>query len=169
MDLNTFFKEYVLNTNLFNFLILLAFFVFCAIRFDLSGKISDMQDKIASVIYDVKQNLFNSEKALNNAREAIKTLAQDIDKINAHAHKNAQIIADKILEDANIQANNIALNADKVISAEEKKVLDELIKEVSISSVAKSKENIVNMLQNNVEMHERYINESIDKLDGLTL
>lgn len=169
MDYKTIFNEYILNTNVLNFLILVLIIAFCVIKFDLKGVLTSMQNKIANIIDEVKQNKLNSEKALKDAKDAVKNLSSDIEKINADAKDSAKTISEKILQDAKVQVESIEKNADKVISAEEKQIVADLIKEVSKVSVDKARENITNILSDNIEMHEKYINESIDKLDGLAL
>lgn len=169
MDWKYFFVKYVLETNLFNFILLVLLFAFCAAKFNLAGMINSMQEKIAVLINDVKQNRLNSEKALDEAKEAVKNIDNDIEKINIEAQKNAETISNKIIEDGRKQAENIILSADKIIEAEKKQIITNLIKDFSEISIEKSRENIVNMLVDNNDLHEKYINESIDKLDGLVL
>ncbi|MBR1754188.1 hypothetical protein IJ732_05060 [bacterium] len=160
---------YIFQTNLFNFILVVLFFVWAAKKFDFKSKLDAMHNKVIQIIEDAKQNKLNSEKALADAKDAVKNLQNDIDKINADAQQSAETISAKILDDANKQVKNIELNADKLIAAEEKQLVAGLVKEISKISVEKSKENITNMLRDNTELHEKYINESIDKLDGLAL
>lgn len=169
MDYREIFENYILNTNVLNFIFLVLILAFCIIKFDLKGMLNAMQKKVADLIEEVKQNKLNSEKTLADAKSSVKNLASDIKAINTDANESAKAISEKIMNEAEVQVKNIENNADKVISAEEKQVVADLIKEVSAISIDKSKENIQNMLANNIELHEKYINESIDKLDGLAL
>ncbi|MBQ9688591.1 ATP synthase F0 subunit B [bacterium] len=157
----------VLKSNLFNFVVLVVILTFVAIKFDLKSMIASMQDKVAQTINDVKQKKADSETALNDAIKSVKNLASDVEQIERDAKKSADSIYKKIVDEAQAQADNIYFGADKVISAEEKQIVADLVKTISQASVAKSKENVQNMLENNIELHEKYINESIDKLDGL--
>lgn len=157
----------VLKSNLFNFVVLVVILTFVAIKFDLKSMIASMQDKVAQTINDVKQKKADSETALNDAIKSVKNLASDVEQIERDAKKSADSIYKKIVDEAQAQADNIYFSADKVISAEEKQIVADLVKTISRASVAKSKENVQNMLENNIELHEKYINESIDKLDGL--
>lgn len=169
MDYREIFENYILNTNVLNFIVLVLILAFCIVKFDLKGMLNAMQKKVADLIEEVKQNKLNSEKTLADAKSSVKNLASDIKTINTDADESAKAISEKIMKEAEVQVKNIENNADKVISAEEKQVVADLIKEVSAISIDKSKENIQNMLANNIELHEKYINESIDKLDGLAL
>lgn len=169
MDYREIFENYILNTNVLNFIFLVLILAFCIIKFDLKGMLNAMQKKVADLIEEVKQNKLNSEKTLADAKSSVKNLASDIKAIKTDADESAKAISEKIMNEAEVQVKNIENNADKVISAEEKQVVADLIKEISTISIDKSKENIQNMLANNIELHEKYINESIDKLDGLAL
>lgn len=157
------------ETNLFNFIVLVGILAVVFVKMDLKSILQTMQDKIAQNIKDVEQNKANSENELKKSEEIVKNLPQDIEKINEDAKDSAKAISEKIMADAQKQVENIELNAQKVISAEEKQVVANIVKQISVASVAKSRENIERMLENNAEMHEKYINESIDKLDELTL
>jgi F0F1-type ATP synthase membrane subunit b/b' len=162
-------NKILFESNLFNFAILVGILWFCAVRFNLMNILVSAQNKVIQSIEEVKLRKSDSEKALNDAQSAISTLGKEINDINSNAEDNANILYNKIIEDANVQADHISKNADKTILAEEKQIVANLIKDFSKVSIEKSKENVINMLNNNQEMHERYINESIDKLDGLKL
>lgn len=169
MDFTTIWNTYVVETNLFNFIIMVCILALVFWKMDLKSMLNSMQEKVAQTIDEVNQNKAKSEETLSEAKEAVKNLPADLEKINSDAKESAEMISAKIIDDAKKQAEHISQNADKVISAEEKQIISNLIKQVSVTSVEKSRENAVNMLKDNIEMHEKYIRESIEKLDGLTL
>lgn len=169
MDFTTIWNKLVVETNLFNFIIMVCILALVFWKMDLKSILTSMQEKVAQTIDEVKQNKAKSEETLTEAKKAVQKLPEDIEKINSDAKESAEMISAKIIDDAKKQAEHISQNADKVISAEEKQIINNLIKQVSVTSVEKSRENAVNMLKDNIEMHEKYIRESIEKLDGLTL
>lgn len=169
MDFTTIWNTFVVETNLFNFIIMVCILALVFWKMDLKSILASMQEKVAQTIDEVNQNKAKSEETLSEAKKAVEKLPEDIEKINSDAKESAEMISAKIIDDAKKQAEHISQNADKVISAEEKQIVSNLIKQVSATSVEKSRENAVNMLKDNIEMHEKYIRESIEKLDGLTL
>lgn len=169
MDFTTIWNTFVVETNLFNFIIMVCILALVFWKMDLKSILASMQEKVAQTIDEVNQNKAKSEETLTEAKKAVQKLPEDIEKINSDAKESAEMISAKIIDDAKKQAEHISQNADKVISAEEKQIINNLIKQVSVTSVEKSRENAVNMLKDNIEMHEKYIRESIEKLDGLTL
>ena len=169
MDFTEIWNKLVVETNLFNFIIMVCILALVFWKMDLKSMLNSMQEKVSQTIDEVKQNQAKSEEKLAKAKEEVKNLPADIEKINSDAKESAEMISAKIVDDAKKQAEHISQNADKVILAEEKQIISNLIKLVSVSSVEKSRENTVNMLKDNIEMHEKYISESIEKLDGLTL
>ena len=56
-----------------------------------------------------------------------------------------------------------------IIDAEEKIIYNTLMKKASKASLEVAKSHIKDTLRNNEALQDKYINESIDKLDGLNL
>ena len=78
-------------------------------------------------------------------------------------------MSEKIAEDTQKQVESIKQNAEKVIEAEEKVIYTSLMKKTSLASLKTAESYIKNTLKDNEVLHDKYINESIDNLDGLNL
>ena len=155
------------NTNLLNFIVFAAILIVVFKKINVSAILTSVQEKVRQAIEDANAFKSDSESKLHSAQKEVEKLPQDIKEINERAIKNAESVATKILEDASKQVSNIEKNAQKVIEAEEKQIISDLMKNISEASIERAKENIKNLLEQNGDLHKKYINDSIDKLDGL--
>ena len=107
--------------------------------------------------------------ALNNAEKAVVNLDSELNTILNEAEKSAEVIGEKILTEAKKQIESIEANAIKVIEAEEKLLISKLTKSTSKASVQIAKSHVEKVLQETPTLHDKYIDESIDELDRLSL
>ena len=64
---------------------------------------------------------------------------------------------------------NIEKNIDKVVSIEEKKISNLLTEKTSLASIELAKQHIEKMLEQNPELHNKFIQNSIDELDKVKI
>ena len=157
----------LIESNTFNFIIFVAAFVLLFKKINLKGIISSLQEKILKVINEANDNKKEAEEGLFLAEKAVENLGAELKTIVLEAEKSAEVISKKILTEAENQIKSIEENAKKVIEAEEKLLVAQLTKNVSLTSVNAAKSNIQKTLQETPSLHEKYINESIDELDRL--
>lgn len=157
----------IVESNVFNFIFFIAFFVWVFKKVNISAMITNLQQKIVNVIDLAKKEKEQSVVALNSAEDSVKNLENDLKVILDEAEKSAEVMSEKISAETEKQIENIELNSKKVIEAEEKFLTSSLIKIASKNSVENAKNKILNQLVQSPELHEKYINESIDELDRL--
>lgn len=158
----------IVESNTFNFIIFISLIALIFKKINVRGIIDAIHAKILKVIEEVNQEKEEALLKLSNAEKSVENLAQELDTIVNDAQKSAEVIGNKILEEAKKQVENIESNALKVIDAEEKILISELTKSTSAASVMLAKQNIQKTLNEAPNLHEKYINESIDELDKLT-
>ena len=157
----------IVQSNTFNFIIFVAILGWVVVKIDVKSIIASLQQKILKLIDDAKKEKEIAEDSLRNAEKAIENLEHELTVIVKEAEKSAEVIGSKILTEAKKHVDNIKENAQKVIAAEEKLLISKLTKNTSHASVETAKSHIQNVLVQSPEMHEKYINESIDELDRL--
>ena len=108
-------------------------------------------------------------KDLAKAEDSVKNVATEVETILSDAKATASKMSEKIAADAKLQAERIKKNAKKIIDAEEKIIYNLLMKKASKASLEVAKSHIKDTLRNNEALQDKYIHESIDKLDGLNL
>lgn len=154
------------TSNLFNFVIFIACFAWIFRKIDIKGIITGTQQKILRIIENAKKEKEEANQQLKDAENAVANLGTELQTILQEAEKSAQVIGDKVMEEAKKQLETIESNATKVIEAEEKIVASKLSKNTSLASIQVAKSHIENVLEQTPSLHEKYINESIDELDN---
>lgn len=159
--------DIIVKSNTFNFIIFVAIFTLIFKKINIKGVLDSLQSKLVDLIESAKNAKDEALKELKDVEVLVENLPQVLDEMVADAKKTAETIKEKILKDAQVQVQHIEQNAIKVIGAEEKMLISKLTHKTSIASVEVAKSNIEQALKSNPQLHEKYINESIDSLDRL--
>ena len=171
MDLSTISKIWntIVMSNTFNFVIFVGILAWILKKINVGTIITSLQEKIVKIIEDAKREKAEALNRLANAEKAVENLAAELEIIVGDAEKSAEVISKKILSEAEKQLKSIELNATRVIEAEEKMLISKLAKSTSTQSIEAAKSHIEKVLEQTPSLHEKYINESIDELDRLSL
>ena len=161
--------DYVSRTNLFNFIIFFSIIVFICRKINLGTKLDDAKNVITQKIEDSKTEKENSEKNLKNIEETVAHLSEEIDEIIEKSKTNAKLVGEKILEDANNLANGIKENSKKLVENKTALLKNDLLRKASEASIEVAKNHIINELNNNYELHNRLIDESVDAISEVNL
>jgi len=161
------FWEYFLQSNAFNFVLLILIFVLLDKKVHFGNMIENVKNKIIETIEKSKEEKRNAEKELKNAQKSITNLENEIKEKIENATHNAENLAKKIFEETEDKVKQIESNIQKVIDAEEKTISSRLTFRTASQSIELAKNNIKTLLEKNPHLHERYINESIEDLDRI--
>lgn len=157
----------IVESNTFNFILFVAIFVWIFKKINIKVLIESLHARIVEAIETAKKTKEEAHANLKEVEKSVENLPQELEEIIKEAKTSAHVIGEKILDDAKKQVENIGANAKKIIDAEEKMIVSMLTQKVSKASVEAAKSHITNSLVNNLELHEKYINESIEELDRL--
>ncbi len=108
-----------------------------------------------------------SEKDLATAKEMTKNLPEKIKEIEAISDEKIRTLKLAILNDLEKQKANVILATQKTIASEKQKIYTTLTQETLKKAVETAKENIIRKLNEDVELHNEFINNSIKELDVL--
>lgn len=108
-----------------------------------------------------------SEKDLATAKEMTKNLPEKIKEIEAISDEKIKTLKSAILNDLEKQKANVILATQKTIASEKQKIYTTLTQETLKKAVETAKENIIRKLNEDVELHNEFINNSIKELDVL--
>ena len=159
--------EYFLQSNAFNFVLLILIFVLIDKKVHFGNMIENVKNKIIETINKSKEEKNNAKKALEDAQKSIANLESEIKaKIDSATH-NAENLAKKIIKETEDKVRQIESNIQKVIDAEEKTISSRLTNKAALQSIELAKNNIKTLLEKNPHLHEKYINESIESLDRI--
>ena len=108
-----------------------------------------------------------SEKDLATVKEMTKNLPEKIKEIEAISDEKIRTLRSAILNDLEKQKANVILATQKTIASEKQKIYTTLTQETLKKAVETAKENIIRKLNEDVELHNEFINNSIKELDVL--
>ena len=161
--------DYISRTNLFNFIIFAGIIIYLFIKLDVIGGLEKAKDDVAHSIEASEATKETSEENLHTVEDRVAGLAEEIDKIIEQSECNAKLVGEKIICDANKSAESINENAEKLIENKTALMRNDILKRASDASVEVAKNHIINELNNNYELHEKLINESIEAINGVDL
>lgn len=157
----------IVKSNAFNFLILLGLIIFAIKFFKVGSLIEKACTKVKETVENSDLEKENSKVELQKANETIKNIANEVKEIFDNAQKSAELMGEKILKDADLQAKNIEQNAKKIMEFESKKVALNLTQKTALASLEVAKNHIKNTLKEKPQYHNDFIQKSIDELDRL--
>lgn len=169
MDIFTNILDYLARTNLFNFIIFAGIIIFLVKKLKVRAKMDDSIAAVKDTITESETVKLESEKKLGDIEESMAHLEDEIDAIVAESDERAKLVGEKIVDDANKTALVIQDNANKAIENSRVLLKNDLIKRASLASVKIAKDYILAELSKNSELHDRLIDESIEKIEGVEL
>lgn len=161
--------DLIVKSNTFNFVLLVAIFCFIFKKIDISKILDKLQTDIVNTIENVKNNKNLAGIKLSKAKDSIKNLDKDIELQMEQANITAKSITDNIFQAAEKNIELINKNIDKVIATEEKTISSSLTEKTAEAAILIAENHIVTTLRNRPELHNKYIEESIQELDRIEL
>ncbi len=159
------FWNLIVESNTFNFVVLILIFAILFKKINLSDTIEKIRLDIVNTIDYAKKEQQEAKNKLTGAQKAIEHIDEDIKGRLKEASQRAEGISKQISENTDAQVKLIEKNIERVITAEEKTLSAQMSEKTLKSSVAIAQEQIKNMLESNPELHNKFIDESIENLD----
>ncbi len=157
--------DYILRTNLFNFIIFAGIIIFLCVKLNLSGILEQGKETVEESIENSNLEKANSEANLNKMEDLVAHLKDDIEGILRESEQNAQLVGTKIISDANKTVENIKNNSVKIIENKTAVLKNDIMKKASLATVEIARNHIIKELLNNADLHNRMIDESIEAIE----
>lgn len=159
----------LIHSNTLNFIIVLSIIVVLVVKLNLKAKIEVLRDEIKNYVdFSVNEKKV-AEQNLSLINEKIQKLPEQIQNIEESTEKSVKSIGEKIKVDIEEQKQDLANTAERIFNLEMKKFKQKLTSVLSEKSVEIAKENAVNQLRENTELHNKYIDNAIEELDRISL
>ena len=159
----------ILTSNLFNFVVMLFVLGWIIKKFDIAGLLEKGRKSIEDNIQTSKDVKKESLDKLYKTQEKTKEIDEEVFEILNKADKNATIVGEKLVDDAKRQATEFDKALQKTIDGNIKALNLNLSNKTAEASVQLAKKHIEKELENNKDLHMKFINESIDALNGVKL
>ncbi len=163
------FWNLIVQSNTFNFAILVIIIAVVFAKIDLPGIIEKIKNDVARAIENAKQEKENAEKDLKTAQKTAANTDNEVAEQLKTAENNAQNLSQGIMKNTELQIENIKSNILKVINAEEKSLSAKLTQDTVNNSIELAKQNIINKLNENPDLHKKFIDDSINEIDRVQL
>lgn len=157
--------DLIVQSNTFNFAILVIIFAIIFVKLDFGTVVEKIKKDVIEAIETAKKERDLAKKELKEAKGKVKNLDSEIKERIDTASKNAQTIAKQILNDNKSKIQQIENNANKIINAEERNLSADLTSKTIQSSVELAKKHIKGLLQENEDLHDKYIDKSLNEID----
>lgn len=161
--------DIIVKSNTFNFAILLLIFAIIASKLNIGEKLEKLKQEIEKSIETAQLKKEEAAKILSQARFEVENLDEEVSKRITKANENAQTISAEILKEAGEKAKKFENGISRRIEAEEKTVSATLSKQTATAAIELAKLHIKKTLENNRELHKKFINESIEELDRINI
>ena len=163
------FWNLIVESNTFNFAILVIILAVVFVKIDLPGIIEKIKNDVARAIENAKKEKENAEIELKSAQKTAANTDNEVAQQLKTAEDNAQNLAQGIMKNTETQMENIKSNILRVITAEEKNLSSKLTQEAVDNSIELAKQNIINKLNENKSLHEKFIDDSINEIGRVQL
>ncbi|MBE7705377.1 MAG: hypothetical protein E7Z90_06165 [Cyanobacteria bacterium SIG29] len=161
--------QLLIKSNTINFLIVLGIIIFLVAKLSISSKIEVLRDEIKKFVDASVQEKENAQKELDEIKEKIVHLPDEIKDIKDTAQKNIKGIEQKIEVEIQEKMQDVENNAKRILNLETKKFKSKLSGILSEASIKLARQNAIEQLEQNRELHDKYINEAIDEIDRISL
>ena len=163
------FWNLIVQTNTFNFAILLIIIAVVFAKIDLPNIIEKIRLEIASNIENAQKLQQEAKTELKKVKKAVKDTDIEVDNKISSAKNSVKLLSDEIDKNAQLQVSQIENNVERVILAETKKISTKLSHDTVTKAIALAKENLLNKLNAEPNLHSKFIEESIKELDRIEL
>lgn len=161
--------QLILQTNTFNFIIVLAILILIISKLNVKEKIEHIRDEIKSYVQESSNEKNLAEKELENIKKEVVKLPDEISRIKESAKNSVSSLERKIEAEVKEQMSDIDNNAKRLLSFETKKFKSKLSSILSEASIVLAKDNALKQLENNRELHNKYIEDAIEEINRINL
>lgn len=161
------FWKIIAESNVLNFLVLVVIFWFVFSKIQIGNIFLSLKKNIENEVNNSIEKKKISEDKLHEAQSLMANTDIDVQNIISNSENSAKIMAENIIKQADTQIEIIENNAKKVIENDIQKTKRVLTKETAKASISVLTNKIKKSLDENSDIHQKYIDEAIDKLDSL--
>lgn len=161
--------ETLLHSNTINFIIVVIVIAIICYFLNISEKIEKLQKNIENYVKNSEQEKEHAELELKNTEEKIDKLPEDLADIKLSAENNIKNFEQKLQRETTLKKIDIKNNAERILNLEIKTFKEKLTGTLTEASINLAEQNAKEQLKNNIELHNKYIDEAIDEIHRISL
>lgn len=155
----------ILHSNVINFAIMIALFVFIGYKLKVGQKIEDMRLSIKSKVEESDAIKEEAKKDFQKVSDSLANIEEELNAIVSKAEETAKSFEQKAREDLDRSVALIKQNIEKQIETEQNHVQGELLRNVASSSIEIAQRQIKTALDKDKQLHRKYIEDFINSID----
>ena len=155
----------IIHSNFINFMIMTVIIIWLCLKINITEKLEKFRLNIEDKVRKSDNEKENARIFLKDTQKSVENLGSELEKIEQNAEQSAKNLADKIMQETQIQIEKLEQSTNKNIEAQASKIREELKQEISEITLKKAKERIEQKLNADKVLHRKHIDESIDRLD----
>ncbi len=159
----------ILHSNLINFVIMIVIIALILRKINVKDNIDNQHKKIKDSINKSQEEVKSALKNYENAKEKLDNVHIETEKIVENAKNVLENLEQKHKNELEDIKAYFEKNLTKEIEREKQNTLNDITLSVAKASAALSYDNIKQTLKQNPNLHQKYIDECINSIDGLTL
>lgn len=157
------------TSNTINFAIMAILLGVIIKKLHLSTAFEKSIEAIKNQISNSETEKANSSKILGKNKDLIEKLPNELEEMEKTSQSKLTAFEEKIEDNTRKTIENLVLSTDRIKSIEEKKVSNLLTQSTSKEALELAKNRICELLEKNPEMHNDFIQQSIDELDKVKI
>ncbi len=161
--------ELILESNTFNFVILIVALAIVMQKMNISEKLSDLKNEVIAKLDTSKKAKEDAENHYAEAKAKIADLPNEISGRLKLAKVQADNVAKMIDESKNKKLKQLSANVTKIINAETKTLITNLHDQTADEAINIASRFIKNKIKEEPELQNKYIEESIRELEKISL
>lgn len=156
--------EYILNSNVINFLIVVGVLVTILKKVNITKIIEDKQKKIIEDVVASENKLNESLEILEESKKKVSNIDSEKLRILTNSDEVGKIIAVKIKEETVRKEENIKVRTEKIVENDKYRTKKEVTKKITDAAFEVAKQHILHSLDD--KKHFQLIDEFIENLDN---
>lgn len=157
------------TSNTINFAIMAILLGGIIKKLHLSTAFEKSIEAIKNQISNSETEKANSSKILGKNKDLIEKLPNELEEMEKTSQSKLTAFEEKIEDNTRKTIENLVLTTDRIKTIEEKKVSNLLTQSTSKEALELAKNRICELLEKNPEMHNDFIQQSIDELDKVKI
>ncbi len=155
----------ILHSNVINFAIMIALFVFIGYKLKVGQKIEDMRVSIKNKVEESDAIKEEAKKDYESVAASLSHIEDELNAIVAKAEETAKSFEQKARADLDKSVALLKQNIEKQVETEQNHVQGELLHSVAASSIEIAQKQIKTALDKDKQLHRKYIEDFINSID----
>ena len=155
----------ILHSNVINFAIMIALFVFIGYKLKVGQKIEDMRVSIKNKVEESDAIKEEAKKDYESVAASLSHIEDELNAIVAKAEETAKSFEQKARADLDKSVALLKQNIEKQVETEQNHVQGELLHSVAASSIEIAQRQIKTALDKDKQLHRKYIEDFINSID----